>query len=101
MYKNVPLELILMDIQMPIMSGFEAIQKIRSLESKDHHVPNITLTARNLKGEQERLTEFGMAHYITKPVIFNTIRDIIQTYLTAPQLKVRNNLQETDPGNVD
>ncbi|MCJ7758914.1 MAG: response regulator, partial [Gillisia sp.] len=99
MYKIVPVDLILMDIQMPIMSGFEATQKIRSLENKDHHVPIIALTARTLKGEQERCLEFGMDEYITKPVVFNTIRDIIQTYLIAPQLKEGNNLQKIEPGN--
>ena len=93
MYKNVAIDLIFMDIQMPIMSGFEATEKIRSLENKDNHVPIIALTARTLKGEQERCAEFGMDAYITKPVIYSTIRDIIQTYLIAPQLNVRNNLQ--------
>jgi len=100
-YKIAPIDLILMDIQMPIMSGFEATKKIRSLESKDSHVPIIALTARTLKGEQERCVEFGMDDYITKPVIFNTIRDIIQTYLIAPQLKGRNYLQKIEPGNED
>ncbi|HZJ37238.1 MAG TPA: response regulator, partial [Gillisia sp.] len=100
-YKNVPVDLILMDIQMPIMSGFEATQKIRSLESKDRHVPIVALTARTLKGEQERCVEFGMDDYITKPVIFNTIRDIIQTYLIEPQLNEGNDLQKIEPGNVD
>ncbi|MBK5193636.1 MAG: PAS domain S-box protein [Flavobacteriaceae bacterium] len=101
MYKNVPIDLILMDIQMPIMSGFEATQKIRALEDKDHRVPIVALTARTLKGEQGRCVEFGMDDYITKPVIFNTIRDIIQTYLIAPQLNERNYLQKTKPGNED
>jgi PAS domain S-box-containing protein len=93
MYKIVPIDLILMDIQMPILSGFEATQKIRALESKDRHVPIIALTARTLKGEQERCAEFGMDDYITKPVIFNTIRDVIQTYLIEPQINEGNYLQ--------
>ena len=101
MYKNVRVDLILMDIQMPIMSGFEATQKIRALEDKDRHVPIIALTARTLKGEPERCVEFGMDDYITKPVIFNTIRDVIQTYLIAPQLNEGNNLHKNKLGNVD
>jgi len=100
-YKKVPVDLILMDIQMPIMNGFEATQKIRTLESKDRHVPIIALTARTLQGEQERGVEFGMDDYITKPVIFDTIRDIIQTYLIASQLNEGNNLQKNEPGSVD
>ena len=94
MYKKVPVDLILMDIQMPIMSGFEATQKIRTLESKDRHVPIVALTARTLQGEQERCVEFGMDDYITKPVIFDTICDIIQTYLIAPKHNEGNNLRK-------
>ena len=99
MYKNVPIDLILMDIQMPIMSGFEATQKIRDLEEKEHHVPIVALTARTLQGEQERCVEFGMDDYIAKPVIFNTVKDIIQKYLITPQLNERNYLQKIEPGN--
>lgn len=101
MYKNVPIDLILMDIQMPIMSGFEATQKIRALEDKDHHVPIVALTARTLQGEQDRCVEFGMDDYITKPVIFNTVRDIIEMYLIAPSLNERNYLHEIESGNED
>jgi len=61
----------------------------------------VALTARTLKGEQERCVEFGMDDYITKPVIFNTIRDVIQTYLIAPQTAEGNSLQKIEPGNVD
>jgi len=100
-YKKVPVDLILMDIQMPIMNGFEATQKIRTLESKDRHVPIIALTARTLQGEQERGVEFGMDDYITKPVIFDTIRDIIQTYLIAPKHNKGNNLHKNEPGSGD
>lgn len=101
MYKNVPIDLILMDIQMPVMSGFEATQKIRSLESNGSHVPIVALTARTLKGEQERCAEFGMDDYITKPVIFNTIRDLVQTYLIASQPNERNYLHKNEPGKED
>ncbi|MEH6405742.1 MAG: PAS domain S-box protein, partial [Leeuwenhoekiella sp.] len=81
LYKSTPVDLIFMDIQMPILSGFEATEEIRAYEKDGTNVPIIALTARTLKGERERCLEFGMNDYITKPVILATIREIIIKYL--------------------
>ena len=83
-YKEHPLDIIFMDIQMPIMSGFEASEEIRKYESdqnEQQHVPIIALTARTVKGEKERCLDAGMDDYITKPVVFETIKAVIQEYL--------------------
>ena len=87
MFKSEKIDLIFMDVQMPILSGFEATKEIRKLEKEGAHIPIIALTARTVKGEKERCEEFGMDDYVTKPVVFNTISDIIKKYLLSPSKK--------------
>ena len=87
MFKSEKIDLIFMDVQMPILSGFEATAEIRELETNGEHIPIIALTARTVKGEKERCQEFGMDDYVTKPVVFNTISDILKKYLISTTVK--------------
>jgi CheY-like chemotaxis protein len=58
-------DLVLMDLQMPIMDGFEATEQIRNQLKSD--VPIIGLSANALNGERERSLEKGMNDYVSKP----------------------------------
>ncbi|WP_242859875.1 ATP-binding protein [Clostridium drakei] len=70
-------DLILMDIQMPIMDGIQATKFIRkSEEGNDKHIPIIALTAYALKGDKEHFLGLGMDEYISKP--FN-VEELLQT----------------------
>src|SRR5664280_53672 len=61
-------DLILMDIQMPVMSGLVAAEKIRALESTTHsHVPIIAITANAMIGDKEKCLSAGIDDYISKP----------------------------------
>jgi CheY-like chemotaxis protein len=62
-------DLILMDVQMPIMSGVEATVEIRKQEQKSGlHVPIYAMTANAMKGDRERYLSIGMDGYLTKPI---------------------------------
>ncbi len=68
-YRRQPFDLILMDIQMPILSAVEATQEIRNLEKESGgHIPIIAVTAHAMKGDRERLLAAGMDGYVSKPV---------------------------------
>ena len=61
-------DLILMDIQMPVMSGLVAAEKIRALEITTHsHVPIIAITANAMIGDKEKCLSAGIDDYISKP----------------------------------
>jgi CheY-like chemotaxis protein/HPt (histidine-containing phosphotransfer) domain-containing protein len=64
-----PFDLILMDLEMPEMSGFEATAAIRSREQRrGGHIPILALTAHAMKGDRERCLAAGMDGYVAKPV---------------------------------
>jgi two-component system, sensor histidine kinase and response regulator len=64
-----PFDLILMDIQMPEMNGWQATQAIRENEKKTgQHIPIVAMTAHAMKGDEEKCIAAGMDLYLTKPV---------------------------------
>lgn len=81
-FKNNPLDLILMDVQMPIKNGYEASTEIRTLEDKSH-IPIIALTAGIMLGEKEKCFEFGMNDYLSKPIIFNELETLLKKWIKA------------------
>jgi CheY-like chemotaxis protein len=68
-------DLVLMDIQMPVMGGVEAAQKIRELERQSGaHIPIIAMTAHAMAGDAERYLAAGMDGYVSKPIHVETLR---------------------------
>ena len=79
---------ILMDVQMPEMDGFEATAAIREKEKEtNNHIPIVALTAHAMKGDRERCLEAGMDDYVAKPIkpeeLFTTINRVIKK--TSPK----------------
>jgi two-component system sensor histidine kinase/response regulator len=71
-------DLILMDVQMPNMDGFEAAAAIRANEKERAHVPIVAVTAHAMKGDRERCLAAGMDAYISKPIRVAELNDVIQ-----------------------
>ena len=89
--RKVEFDLVLMDIQMPKMSGFEATKKIRAMEQECNRqaVPIIAITAHAIEGYGKRCLDAGMDDYITKPLEPDDIYTAIKRQL-ASRGKVRS-----------
>ena len=72
-------DLILMDVQMPEMNGFEATAAIRRQEAETGgHVPIIAMTANAMQGDRERCVEAGMDDYLSKPIQAEQLNELIK-----------------------
>ena len=76
-------DLILMDVQMPELSGYETTSALRE-HARFASVPIIALTAGAIKGERERCIASGMDDYLSKPLNFSELRSMLHTYLLKP-----------------
>lgn len=73
-------DFVLMDIQMPEMSGVEATREIRTREkSSGGHLPIIALTANAMEGDRERFLAAGMDEYVSKPINTTRLFDAIES----------------------
>ena len=83
-YKNQKIDLIFMDVQMPIIDGIESTKIIRNLEKgATHQIPIIAQTAGAFKEEHQKCIEAGMDDFIIKPIDPNRINEILDKYLKA------------------
>lgn len=74
------IDLILMDIMMPEMDGYEAIKRIRLL-NKYEHLPIIALTAKAMKDDREKCLKAGASDYISKPVKLEQLLSLLKVWL--------------------
>ena len=79
------IDLILMDIEMPGMNGFEATTSILEWEQENHamHVPIIAMTAHALSGDRERCLEAGMDDYLSKPLHADDLRSKLDSIVSV------------------
>ena len=83
-------DLILMDVQMPVMSGVDATIEIRLLEQKTGmHVPIYALTANAMKGDRERYLSIGMDGYLAKPIRASELDQLLEEVASMATQKHR------------
>ena len=85
--KTIPYDLVLMDVQMPVMDGLEATRRIRNPHSAvlNHQIPIIAMTAGVMQEDRDRCLNAGMNDYVTKPVSPQALAEALEEWLPKPE----------------
>jgi len=101
LHKQYPFGLILMDVQMPIMDGFQAAKLIRQREKiSGNHLPIIVMTAYAMKGDRERCLKAGMDGYLSKPIKIEELEKEIERF-AAPLMPLAAAQKEPASINIE
>lgn len=78
-------DMIFMDVQMPVLDGFEATRKIRAMQGANRTVPIVAITANALRGDREKCLQAGMNDYMSKPFTPLVVAEMIARYTSSGQ----------------
>jgi CheY-like chemotaxis protein/HPt (histidine-containing phosphotransfer) domain-containing protein len=96
---QIPYDIVLMDVQMPELDGLEATRRIRDPKSRvlNLHVPIIAMTARAMRGDQDRCLAAGMDDYLAKPVQFDQLVSVLQHWLEQTSAPPASDTKDAAP----
>jgi two-component system sensor histidine kinase/response regulator len=98
-FENSSFDLILMDIQMPVMDGYQATKLIREMEAADQKIPIIAMTAHAIQGYRAQCLKAGMDDYITKPLKKEVLLSTVSKWLQGRKAEAGSeNLYMPTPG---
>jgi PAS domain S-box-containing protein len=97
MWEKEAFDLILMDVQMPEMSGLEATVAIREREkSTSRHIPIIAMTAHAMEGDREKCLAAGMDQYVTKPIDQKRLFEVVEAFCAARPHSESSNMNQSN-----
>ncbi|EMC95850.1 hypothetical protein BAUCODRAFT_71300 [Baudoinia panamericana UAMH 10762] len=92
-----PFHLVLMDVQMPVLDGYNATREIRKHpDPRVRDILVIAMTASAIRGDREKCLEAGMNNYLAKPVRADTLKQMLESYLNQPTRAIPNLQQEAN-----
>jgi len=92
-------DLILMDLQMPEMDGYETVKIIRELErDTGRHIPVIALTAHAMSEDRDRCLAAGMDNYLTKPLRHKELEEVLEKYVKTPKMATAAQVERLPAG---
>ena len=100
--KNNAYDLILMDCQMPIIDGYETVQRLRAQELAMYHtvsIPIVALTTHNTDVERQKCLEVGMNDYLSKPFSKHSFDQILTTWLKPTSFNISENFEASQAPN--
>ncbi|MBK7890048.1 MAG: response regulator [Bdellovibrionales bacterium] len=83
-YRTNRYDLVLMDIQMPVLNGYQATAILREIQrDRNEATPIIALTAHAMKGDREKCLRNGLDDYLSKPIVINELRSVLAHHARA------------------